>query len=154
MYSAQNLQNWHKYDELKDIYTCIRKSERLEEKFTKLEEPIMIQWWLIRACASFFLEYKSTWEWICNDIWKLASKKSTAFKVTSSAYMLTQEKVILSNMTLRVAIHKWILFSHFVYAHIIFVCYFLMVCHIESAMKQKCLLIDEFVQFEKKHSRI
>ena len=113
LHGAYNLQNWHEHDELKDIYLYTRKCEGLDEKFIKLEEPILTRWWLVGACATSFLKCKSTWEKICNGIRQATDTKSAAYKVASATYTLIQEPVIISDVHLLVAIHKWFLFPHF-----------------------------------------
>ena len=41
LHGAYNLQNWYEHDELKDIYLYTRQCEGLDQKFIKLEEPIL-----------------------------------------------------------------------------------------------------------------
>ena len=110
---AYNLQNWHEHDELKDIYLYTQKCEGLDEKFIKLEEPILTRWWLVGACATSVLKCKSTWEKICNGIRQATDTKSAAYKVVSATYTLIQEPFIMSDVHLLVAIHKWFFFPHF-----------------------------------------
>ena len=44
LHGVYNLQNWQGYEELKNMYLFNRKEEGLNEKFKKIEEPILTQW--------------------------------------------------------------------------------------------------------------
>ena len=53
LHGAYNIQNWQEDDELKQLW-CHLQDEVANEKFKKLEEPIMMRWWLAGACAYSF----------------------------------------------------------------------------------------------------
>ena len=114
LHGVYNLQNWCEHDELKDIYLYTRKEEEgKEEKFVKLEEPVLTRWWLVGTCACSFLASHSTWKRICNGIQKSTKSDSAAYKVASATYQLMDKPIIMSDINLLAAIHKYYLFPHF-----------------------------------------
>ena len=114
--------------------------------------PILVLSSIVRVCGFF-----------CNGIRKSAPTKSAVYKVTSFTYSLIQEKVIMSDIHLLVAIYKWFLFPHFEWnqlgnpdvggtpsfiSHNMLVRYYLMADQIKSAMGEKWQNMDEFKGFK------
>ena len=54
LHDAYNIQNWHKNEELKQIWKYITDEESTNLKFRKLEEPVLTRWWLVGVCAASF----------------------------------------------------------------------------------------------------
>ena len=59
-YGIYNIKNWQEDDELKQFLSHLQ-DDVANEKFKKLEEPIMTRWWLAGARACSFKESIITW---------------------------------------------------------------------------------------------
>ena len=55
LHGVYNIQNWHKHDELKDIYIYTRKEEGLSETFKKLKNQYLLDSSLLAAVLVAFL---------------------------------------------------------------------------------------------------
>ena len=66
LHGAYNIQNWQENEELKELWTYL--SDTSNEKFRRLEEPIMTRWWLVGAYACSFKRSIGIWKKICQAI--------------------------------------------------------------------------------------
>jgi len=111
LHGAYNLQNWQEDEELKQLWAYL--SEAADEKFKKLEEPIMTRWWLVGACACSFKECIITWRKICKAIRNSAPSGSASSKISSCTLNLIDSPVIINDLHLICLFHREFLFTHF-----------------------------------------
>ena len=111
LHGKYNIQNWQENKELKELWTYL--SDASNEKFKRLEEPIMTRWWLVGACACSFKESITVWKKICKAIRNSAPSSCASNKIASCTLNLIDSPVIINDLHLICSFHKSFLFPHF-----------------------------------------
>ena len=112
---AYNIQNWHKSEEVKKLYTSVRETEGLEQEFKRLPEPVLTRWWLVGACAVQLKETKETWKQVLCRVLTYSKSNSAVNKIASTTLGIMDQPMIVCNHELMCVFHTWFLFLHFAY---------------------------------------
>ena len=106
LHGCYNIQNWHKIEELKDIWKYTADKECTNLEFRKLEGPVLSRWWLVGACTTSFEECKEVWDHICGAMHNSSPSSSASNKIAYCTLNLIKKPVIINDLELLIAIYK------------------------------------------------
>ena len=114
LHGMYNVQTYLEGSELKQKWNIICHKLDITKKFKRLPQPVLTRWWYVGVCAACLLEDLEVWEALMQGIRNDPSSSGHAINdIASSNKSLLQEPMILSDLRLLDAFHKFWVTPHF-----------------------------------------
>ena len=110
IHGAYIIQIYQEDKELKETWRYVEELSGINKIIKRLEEQVMIRWWLVDAWTCIFYEWKTTWNKICKAISNLAPSGSATRKIAFCTLKSMANECIMNDICLLVLFHKVYLF--------------------------------------------